>query len=225
MSPNFKNFLIKSKEFHEAIIRKIQTIPFTPETEFRVLATLIMTDISSEHYQSIHLIMENDCFISATSLLRLQYESLLRATWIYWCASNELIEKLHAPLTENKVKNVEKHMPTINHILEDLSQAAALGKISQQHLKLLKEFKDTHLRPTNSYVHSGTHAFSRKKEGFFEPMMIQILQNSNGLESLNALLLGTMTHDEEIVKYIISMQYIYFDCLPMQIPEIIKRFY
>ena len=70
------------------------------------------------------------------------------------------------------------------------------------------------------------HAFNRQRDGYIEPMLIQIVQNSNGLEALNAMLQGLLCDSEGwLPLYIVRLQHQYLDCLPMQIDDIIKQFY
>ncbi len=62
-------------------------------------------------------------------------------------------------------------------------------------------------------------------DGFPEPLIIQILQNSNGLEALNAMLLATVVNSSDMIQKVLSLQYLYIDSLPMHIPEIMDKFY
>ena len=226
MTSIMKQFLAKSEEFRAAMFREIKEIPFTDETEYRVLATLIMADISSEHGAAIHALARSNCFISATSLLRLQYETLLRAYWLYYCAREDRIKELHQPLDEKNIRTIENHMPSIKEMLIDLNKAAEAEKIHPKAVAMFSEFRELHIRPTNSFVHGGMHAFHRKRDGHIEPMLIQIVQNSNGIEALNAMLQGLMCDSEgNLSLYIVRLQYLYLDCLPMQLDEIAQKFY
>lgn len=225
MTQPFRVFLAKSYEFCQALYRDIDDIPFTDENEYRILSVLVMLDISSEHGQAIHRLAESGLFISATSLLRLQYEATIRAFWLYYCAKEKIINKLQQPLTEQNVKQFENITPTITIMLEEIEKGIQNQSIPNKAYVLLKGFKDLHFKHSCSYVHSGLHAFNRKKEGFPEPLMIQLLQNSNGLEAINAMLLATMSQSMQTMSSVLSMQYLYLDCLPMQIPEIMHKFY
>ena len=226
MTPIMQQFLAKSVDFRGAMYREIKTIPFTKETEYRVLATLTMADISSEHWLAIHTLAYSENFISAVSLLRLQYEALLRAHWLYYCAKDEQIKDLHQPLDEKNIRTIENRMPNISEMITDLGKSVEAGIIDTKLAILLQEFKETHVRPTNSFIHSGMHAFNRQRDGYIEPMLIQIVQNSNGLEALNAMLQGLLCDSEGwLTLYIVRLQHQYLDCLPMQIDDIIKQFY
>ena len=225
MQTTFNEFCSKSFEFREALLRETKNVSTFEELKHKDIATLILADISSEHGHAIHILAKNRCSISASSLLRLQFESLLRAKWLYWVASNDVIERFNKPLTEQNVKQAEKRIPTINVILSELEVKVEEGKVPKKALMLMQEFKNMALKASNSYVHSGMHAFSRRKDGFPEPLMIQILQNSNGLEALKAMLLATLVESNEIMQEVVNLQYIYLDCLPMHTPEIMDRFY
>lgn len=225
MNPAFKRFYSQSMDFRSSLLRETNNILAMDNFNHRETASLTLADISSEHGHAVHTLAKEGCYISASSLLRLQFESLLKAQWIYWLAKDNTVERLYKPLTQQYATQAERHIPTINIILEELDCAVEGGIVPEKAVKMMKEFKELTLKPSNSYVHSGMHAFSRKKDGFPEPLVIQILQNSNGLEALNAMLLATITNSSEIMQNVLSLQYLYIDSLPMHIPEIMDKFY
>ena len=47
MDTGFKKFYAKSLEFREALHRKTKEVPYTEETEKRILATLTLLDIAT----------------------------------------------------------------------------------------------------------------------------------------------------------------------------------
>ena len=218
MDTGFKKFYAKSLEFREALHRKIKEVPYTKEAEKRILAALTLLDIAIEHGESIHLLTANNCYISATSLLRLQYEATLKAAWIYWVAKDHIIDKWYQSLNETNIKRVDNSTPTLTEILQELSIGVEKGIVPNKAFTLLKEFRQQH-------VHSSMLAFSRKKEGYPTGSMIQIMQNSNGLEALCCMMVGDMMQDGEIMQYLLNIQLLYLDCLPMQLPDIINTFY
>ena len=225
MSPAFKRFYSQSMDFRNSLSSETNKIPSIDGFNYREAATLILTDISSEHGLSVHLLAKEGCNISASSLLRLQFESLIRAQWIYWVAKDNVVERFYKPLTQQNASQAEKRIPTINLILEDLDCASKEGVVPGKAVQMLREFKELTMKPANSYVHTGMHAFSRKKDGFPEPLILQILQNSNGLEALNAMLLATVVNSTDMIQKVVALQYLYIDSLPMHIPEIMDKFY
>ena len=224
MDTGFKKFYAKSLEFREALHRKIPEVPYTEETEKRILAALTLLDIATEHGESIHLLAVNNCYISATSLLRLQYEATLKAAWIYWVAKDHIIDKWHQSLNEENVNRVNNSTPTITDILQELSIGVEKGIVPNALLEKLRQFRQLN-KMSNSYVHSGMLAFNRKKEGYPIMGMIQIMQNSNGLESLCCMIAGDMAQNRETMQYLLNIQLLYLECLPMQIPDIANTFY
>ena len=225
MSAAFKRFYSQSMDFRKSLLSETNKIPNIDDFNHRETATLILADISSEHGHAVHALAKEGCHISASSLLRLQFESLIRAQWIYWVANDDIVERFYKPLTQQNASQAEKRIPTINIILDDLEGAAKEGIVPEKAVQMMREFKELTMKPANSYVHTGMHAFSRKKDGFPEPLIIQILQNSNGLEALNAMLLATVVNSTDMIQKVLALQYIYIDSLPMHIPEIMGKFY
>lgn len=225
MSTAFKKFYSQSIDFRNSLLSETNKIPSLEAFNHREAATLILADISSEHGYSVHVLANEGCNISASSLLRLQFESLIRAQWIYWVAKEDVVERFYKPLTQQHASQAERCIPTINVILEELDCAAKEGIVPNKAVQMMREFKELTMKPANSYVHTGMHAFSRKKDGFPEPLIIQILQNSNGLEALNAMLLATVVNSTDMIQKVLALQYLYIDSLPMHIPEIMDKFY
>ncbi|MFI8553165.1 DUF6988 family protein [Psychrobacter sp. NPDC077938] len=225
MSATFKRFYSQSMDFRKSLLSETNKIPNIDDFNHREIATLILADISSEHGHAVHLLAKEGCNISASSLLRLQFESLIKAQWIYWVAKDDIVERFYKPLTQQNASQAERHIPKINIILDDLEGAAKEGIVPERAVAMMREFKELTMKPANSYVHTGMHAFSRKKDGFPEPLIIQILQNSNGLEALNAMLLATVVNSADMIQKVLALQYLYIDSLPMHIPQIMEKFY
>lgn len=139
-------------------------------------------------------------------------------------SKDHIIDKWHQSLNETNIKRVDNSTPTLTEILQELSIGVEKGIVPNKAFTLLKEFRQQN-KMSNSYVHSSMLAFSRKKEGYPTGSMIQIMQNSNGLEVLCCMLVGDMMRDGEIMQYLLNIQLLYLDCLPMQLPDIINTFY
>ena len=65
-------------DFRKSLLSETNKIPNIDDFNHRETATLILTDISSEHGHAVHALDKEGCHISASSLLRLQFESLGR---------------------------------------------------------------------------------------------------------------------------------------------------
>lgn len=60
----------------------------------------------------------------------------------------------------------------------------------------LVEVKLKFNKALNSYVHAGIHALSRKQRGFPLPLACQVVQSSNGIGTVAAMMLANLTGDE-----------------------------
>lgn len=70
----------------------------------RAESSNIMCSVSFEHTESAKILLATRNFTSALGLLRMQYESLVRAMWLYYAASDIAVSKLMASLTNESAK-------------------------------------------------------------------------------------------------------------------------
>jgi hypothetical protein len=94
--------LLRSDELENAIntilgAGVIELFDHTPKLRVCAHACLL----SLEHARSVRILFSADAPQSASALLRLQYEALLRAAWVLYAASDLQITKLDAPLDAN----------------------------------------------------------------------------------------------------------------------------
>ena len=99
-------------------------------------------------------------FTSAVGLLRLQYETLVRAIWILYASSDEAVSKLQAEFTAESAAKSER-LPMLSDMLAHLE-----GKCPDQVTKQLLEFKEYSWKPLSSFVHGGIHAIARHSRGY-----------------------------------------------------------
>ncbi len=102
----------------------------------RYKASKILCGIIFEHAQSSKMLIASGNFSSAISLVRLQYEGLVRAMWLLYSASDIAVEQLMAELTNENSKRAEK-LPMMSEMLSKLE-----GKAPSQAIELLQEFKE-----------------------------------------------------------------------------------
>lgn len=198
--------LQRSNELDEAISSLLNSGTFVSSE--RCTATLTMCDISQEHAHSFRLLTAVGNLTSAVSLMRLQFEALTRAMWLLYAASDSAIAKLQAPLSEQTEKAAIQQ-PSINEMFEQISSKAPPAAC-----RMLAEFKDVSWKALNSYVHGGIHAVNRHGEGYPVPLVIQVLQNSNGLSTMAGMVLAILTGDIGITKSMSQIQQDFKDCLP-----------
>jgi hypothetical protein len=104
----------------------------------RVPATLF--HLSVEHQQSIHILITEKLYGSASALLRPQFEAYVRGIWYHHCASNSKLRSF--------LKGAEP--PRISEMLTDI------GKIPNFDYQILLETKQSVWSVLNEFTHGGS---------------------------------------------------------------------
>ncbi|PPV39475.1 DUF6988 family protein [Ectopseudomonas oleovorans] len=174
----------------------------------RLQSVQTLTSLGFEHATSLkHLVAARLC-TSAAALLRVQYESLVRALWVLYCASDAKAEQLLADLTHENAKTSSK-IPMLSGMLEDIEKKAPHAPVDK-----LKEFKHYAWRPLSSFVHGGIHAVNRHGRGFPLELVHMQVRHSNGLLGIagNLLLIIAGVPPEQQVMTRLYAEF--SDCFP-----------
>lgn len=147
-----------------------------------------LAKISFEHGSSILELMACGKYTSATSLLRPQYEALVRSLWLHYCAGDPVVERLS---DESRLATSEK-LPTVSEMLDALGRKAPRSLVTS-----LLEFRDSSWRPLSSYIHGGMHAVRWTESGFPGRILRQVLCTCDGLLVFTAMQLGEMSGARE----------------------------
>jgi hypothetical protein len=157
----------------------------------------------------VRVAFERSASNSATALVRLQYEALLRGAWLLHAASDFEVEKLSAALDEDSARRA-KNVAGAAHMLETLAANAPAALVGP-----LRQFDDLSRGGLNSYVHAGLHPLQRVAQGFFpQPLAEQLVRNSNGLMHMAYRLLATLSGNQALVAVTTSAHLAFADCLP-----------
>jgi len=171
----------------------------------RVAAAVLMLRIAFEHGCSVRLLIEQGNVTSASGLLRLQYEALVRGVWLIIAASDQQVEHLHRDLTQESIER----LPMIADMLKSLP-----GKAPPGVLATLEDFGSKTLKPLNSIVHSGAHAFQRSVVGYPERAVREVLIASNGLKALTSFEVISLSQNAPGAVEFHGLQTTFADCLP-----------
>lgn len=177
------------------------------------MACRVLCGVAFEHAESAKLLIVAGNFTSAVSLLRLQYEALVRAMWLLYAASDESVEKLAGELTHEGAKRAEK-LPMLSEMLAQLE-----GKAPKQAIDMLLEFKQYSWKPLSSFVHGGIHAITRHSKGYPIGLLEQALKASNGVSMMLGMLLVILSGDNTQQGKISGIQVEFSDCLPPHKPN------
>lgn len=198
--------LRKSDLLHDALVAVSDgAIPY-PGQRFNV--AMDACGIAFEHARGVRSLIEAGLPISAAALLRVQFEALTRAMWLLYAAGDEDVEKFLGPFNKPTQKAANK-----------LPMAADMLKALEKHgpavaVRPLLEFKEISAGPMNSFVHSGIHPIQRQRAGFPTRLLGQIVQSSNGLNTMCGMLTAVLTGDTSLVLRVKALQVRFRDVLP-----------
>lgn len=200
--------LAQSAELESKLVEFLSLHAFT--TEKRIKGSRILCSVVYEHSESVKILISTGNLTSATGLVRLQYEALVRAMWLLYAASDVAVDKLMAELTNESAQKAN-NLPMLSEMLTKLE-----GKAPEVAMDALNEFKQYSWKALSSYVHGGIHAISRHSKGYPVEQLIQLLKTSNGLLIMAGMLLVILSGDANQKGKIPSIQMKFKDCLPDQ---------
>lgn len=180
------------------------------ENSKRAEASFDICGLSLEHGAGLCCLISYGNAVSATALLRLQYEALVRGIWL-WHAANDLqIEKICRPLTVDS-EQAAKSLPGLDEMLKKLAATPTVPPLATAQLQ---HFRDVQVKALNSYIHGGIHPLRRHTEGFPLPLVIQVLKSSNALSTMAAMMMAILTGSPEAIDAMRQIQMKFKDCLP-----------
>lgn len=171
----------------------------------RVMASRQMYSIAFEHGCSVRILIATGNLTSAFGLVRLQHEALIRGLWLLLVASDESLAHISRDLSQESVER----LPMIAEMIKSLRNNAPDGVMAT-----LSDFAQKTLKPLNSFVHSGGHAYQRGVIGYPEALVRQILVASNGLQWLSAFEVANLADDANAAMRLYGIRTSYSDCLP-----------
>lgn len=205
---SLEKLLIRSVELENELLRFFD--PKQVGTLAREQTTYTMCSIAFEHARSVRVLMDVGNFTSAIGMTRLQYESLVRAIWVFHAASEKQISKLSEELTPESEK-AASNMPMLSKMLTAIEKTAP-----KRAYEMLNEIKTQSWHAMNSYTHSGIHAVSRRKEGYPVPLLMQCIKNSNNMSALATILYAILTKNNAIAFVLDKVQHEFQDCIQLE---------
>lgn len=201
------NYLLsRSAELERSLLGFLVLPPF--DDSQRIMVSRVMCSITFEHAESAKMLISAGNLTSATGLVRLQYEALVRAMWLLYAATDTDVLKLTSELTQETANKANK-LPMLSEMLEKLQ-----GKSPQEPLDMLREFKEYSWKPLSSFIHGGLHAIHRHSKGYPLPLLEQMVRISNGVSLMVGMLLVILHGGGEQVGKIPRIQREFADCLP-----------
>jgi hypothetical protein len=180
------------------------------DSSSRLVASNALASLGFAHAQGLKHLVAAGLHTSAAALLRVQYESLVRALWSLYVASDVEADLLISELTNESAERAAT-IPMLGQMLLAIEKKAPHAPVSQ-----LKEFKQYSWKPLCSFVHGGIHAVSRHSRGFPAPLVEGMIRNSNGLLTITANL-ALILSGSAPAGLIPRIQAQFRDCLPPEV--------
>jgi len=173
-------------------------------------ASMRLCVLAMEHAQSILSLFGQGSNISAISLVRLQFEALVRAMWVWQCANESQLQKLTMALSPESLQ-AAKNLPGVHEMLRALEKSKTLHPNAKE---MLLDIKEALMAEMNSFIHAGMMPYVLLKIGTPLVVVHKTLKNSNAISTMTAMLMSILTGDKDAVLAMSKIQPQFSDCLP-----------
>ena len=201
---NIVSFLNRSDELSAELTPLLGLSTYNNSSRAKISQTFC--GVSFEHSESVRILIKKGNFTSALGVLRMQYETLVKAIWTLYAASDNSIIKLQSDLTVESAKWADK-VPQLSELLVELE-----GKAPKEALGPLNEFKEYSWKPLSSYIHGGIHAITRHGKGYPTILLSQAVKSSNALQVMTGMMLVVLSGDSSLRGWIPNIQQKFADC-------------
>lgn len=206
---NLRTAIDRTTQLHEAVETHVASLIPYPEKRFVVSFQTGL--LSVDHARGALILIANGLGTSALSLLRPQYESLVRGIWLLHSATDNWVDKLGEPLTVESAHRANEG-PMLAEMLKQLDASDAPVQLVEQ----LRQFKDMSWKALSSYTHGGIHPLARTLTGFPVQLAIDAMRNSNALVCIAAQLTAILTGDSQRSMPPVRKLHVDFaDCIPI----------
>lgn len=212
---DLNQLLARSAELEATVVGFLELPLFDDSSRLR--AVRAVASLGFEHAQSLKYLTAAGLCTSAAALLRVQYESLVRAIWMHHCATDNEVELMLAELTYENAKQASK-IPMLSRMLAEIEENAPHVPVAS-----LNEFKHYSWRPLSSYVHGGIHAVNRHGRGFPMELALMQIRHSNGLLAIAGNLLLIIAGVPAEAGVMTGVYKEFADCLPPVEPPCLTR--
>ena len=194
----------QTRDFEQALLAVLD-IPLALEIK-RFEVSAIICGISFDFWRGTRFMLDARMITPGATLLRSQFESVVRSIWAHNNATNDVIEKLSADLSSES-EQAAKNLPTANEMMLILEKS-----IHPNAFAPLNEFKHYSWRALNSHTHAGIHAIARGRSDCPDEINNAAYKLSNGLAVTAAMHYVILCGRQDLQKRIISISLDFPDC-------------
>ena len=119
-------------------------------TDRRTLIPVLLGNLAVDHFSSVILLMRHGCYGSALALVRVIYEAMMRAYWIYYCAEARDLDSIG---TKDSYE-----FPS----MQDMADLVDQNYFSRSGLSPFAAIKQNVWKSLNSFTHSGLRQLRRQ---------------------------------------------------------------
>lgn len=203
-----ETLLKRSQEFEEAVFSCFPvTRPALSNRKYELVEAACTLCV--EHCKVLRSAFALSAPNSGSALLRLQYESLLRAVWLMFAASPEQIEILARTLdleAEQQANKLPGSMDMLKAVIKTAPKALTAP---------LAEFNQYSRHALNSFVHGGIHPLQRTQGGYPREMALTVVRFSNALMHFAYRLLASLGGTQQLMDLVTRTYTEFPDCVPM----------
>ena len=205
----FDLFLGRVADFHQTVAENVAELDPHPEPRYGLAFQSAL--LSIEHGSAAYVLIASRFHAPAYSLLRTQFETLVRGIWLMYAASDSWVEKLNQPLTVESAESTKDAL-MLDKMLKGLrgSEPAPQALLDQ-----LEACRDVIWKALNSYTHGGFHPLARLETGYPLQLSYDVLRNSNAIVALASQLAAIVTGDPKNMIPVRKLHIEFADCLPI----------
>ncbi|MBD9654972.1 hypothetical protein IB239_09145 [Pseudomonas sp. PDM12] len=208
VDPELSSLIQRSCDLHEAF-DKILSGTDIYDSE-RAEASMGLCLLSMHHAESILGLALGRSGISAMCLMRPQFEALVRAMWVWECATDNQAQKLELLLNKDPLQ-AAKSLPGISEMMRALE---GNSRVHPRAKEMIDGLKNSLLTEMNSFVHAGVMPYTLIKTGVPQMVLIKTIKNSNAISTMTAMMMTQLTGDSTVMKSMSKIQPAFADCLP-----------
>lgn len=211
---DIEQILRRSDELDDVIVRMLDLDRYPEHGEDAQRMTLSVTaaSLSIDHARAMRALVADGFISSAAPLMRLQFESTTRSAWLLFAATEEQITLASAPLTA-KADEAARKLPAAREMIKQLCNASSTVPAAAAPAAMLGRFEEMQRHALNSFVHVGVHALRRHQDGFPQQLVWQLIECSNGLVTISAMMLAILTGDRVLAARMNRVHLGFEDCL------------
>jgi len=210
VSPLDRDLLVASENLSTEIEALLDGPLYSADARLRVSATA--TDIAILHARAVRQLFATRLPVSATIVMRVRFEALLRACWLLYVAPDTVIAKLGATL-DLEGEQAAKNLAGADEMLQSLQRARSAQNAVA--VDMLTEFKQYHWRALNSFTHTGLHAITRAASPGFPVVLAETaIRHSNGLLLMAGMLRAILSGRPDLIQRVKALQVRYASVFP-----------